>query len=268
MSIQLRISRAQYDETRLGRVFLIEQDHKTQATLQRLVPHHGGVHMHMRFLWPRAEVLESVQGLKVDLPIIFAPCPTALRVRTGVEKPAVGVAPQFGDGVQMEADDFINVFFLRIVAIHAMIGDARRQAMSMLTQLLFVEVDPGFFRLSLCDCLSWRCLRTGESESAPACDIHHREGGNLQPAFGPTRTAIEEVPETKRLLTTLGDEGRIMRRDEFRVWGQCRHQHALMKVGPVKWHPKLPCDGTFGIVAVATPVAEVDATTEHKDRDE
>src|SRR5262252_7421228 len=109
MIIQIRISRAQYNETRLGRVFPIAQDHQAQATLKRLVPHHGGIQMQMRFLWPRAEVLEPVQGLEVDLPIIFAPCPTALWVRTGVEKPAVSVAPQCGDRVQMEADDFINI---------------------------------------------------------------------------------------------------------------------------------------------------------------
>jgi hypothetical protein len=36
-----------------------------------------------------------------------------------------------------------------------------------------------------------------------------------------------------------------MSRDQFRVRGKRRHQHALMKVGPVKWRPKLPCDGTF-----------------------
>src|SRR5262249_19179530 len=162
----------------------------------------------------------------------FAPCPTALRGRTGAEKHAVGVAPPCGDGVQTAADDFINIFLLRIVAIYTMIGDVRRQAMSMRTQLLFVEVDPGFFRLSLCGCLAWRRLRTGERESTPACDIHHREGGNLQPAFGTTRTAIAEVPETERLLPTLGEEGRIMRRDQFRVRGQRRHQHALMQVGP------------------------------------
>jgi hypothetical protein len=60
-----------------------------------------------------------VQGLEVDLPSIFAPCPTSLRVRTGVEKHAVGVAPQFGNGVQIEADDFINVFLLRIDLLSA-----------------------------------------------------------------------------------------------------------------------------------------------------
>src|SRR5215510_375067 len=215
MAIQIRISRAQNDETRLGRVFPIEEDHQAQATLQRLVPHHGGIQMHMRFLWPRAEVLEPVQGLEVDLAIIFTPGPTALRVRTGVEEPAVRVASQFGDGVQLEADDFINIFLLRIVAVHTMIVDARRQAMPMRTQLLRIEVDPGFFPRSLDGCLSRRRLRTGERESAPACDIHHREGGNLQPAFGPTRAAIEEMPETERLLTTLCDEGRIMGRDQF-----------------------------------------------------
>jgi hypothetical protein len=140
--------------------------------------------------------------------------------------------------------------------------------MPMLAPLLHGEVDPGFFQLSLHGFLSRRRLRTGKSKSAPACDIHHREGGHLQPAFGTTRAAIEEVPETERLLTTLGDEGRIMRRDQFRVWVESRHQHALMQVGPVKWPPKLPCDGTFRIVAVATQVAEVDATAQHKDRDE
>src|SRR5262245_3054335 len=93
MSIQLRISRAQHDKTRLGRVFPTEQDHNAQATLKRLVPHHGGIQGQMRFLWPRAEILETVQGLEVDLPIIFAPCPASLRVRTGVEKHAVGIAP-------------------------------------------------------------------------------------------------------------------------------------------------------------------------------
>ena len=102
----------------------------------------------MRFLRPRAEVLETAQVLEVDFPIILPPCPASLRVRTGVEKQAVGVAPQFGDRMQIEADDFINIFLLRIIAIHTMILDARRQAMSMRTQWLLVEVDSGFFRRS------------------------------------------------------------------------------------------------------------------------
>src|SRR5262249_2110029 len=71
------------------------------------------------------------------------------RVRTSIEKHAVGVAPQFGDGMQIEADDCINIFLLRIVAVHAMIGDARRQAMPMRVQLLRVEVDPRVVRLGL-----------------------------------------------------------------------------------------------------------------------
>src|SRR5215468_6027984 len=140
--------------------------------------------------------------------------------------------------------------------------------MPMRTQLLRVEVDPGVFRLRLCGFLSRRRLRTGESESAPACDIHHRKCGNLQSTLGTARTAVEEVPETERLLATLGDERRIMRRDQFRVRVERRHQHALMKVGPVKRLPELPRDGAFRIVAVATQVAEVDATAQHKDCDE
>jgi hypothetical protein len=98
-----------------------------------------------------------------------------------------------------------------------MIGHTRRQAMPMHTQLLRVEVDPGFFRLGLCGLLSWRRLRDGEGQSAPACDIHYRERGNLQPAFRTTRTAVEEVSKPACLLATLRDEGRIMRGDQFRA---------------------------------------------------
>src|SRR5262245_33436157 len=119
--MQLRISRAQNDATRLGWVFLVEQDHDTQATLQRLVPCDGGIQMQMRLLFSGAEVLEKAQVLEVDLASIFASCPAALRVRSGVEKHAVGVAPQFGARMQMEADDGIDIFLLRLVAVHAMI---------------------------------------------------------------------------------------------------------------------------------------------------
>ena len=59
-----------------------------------------------------------------------------------------------------------------------------------------------------------------------------------------------------------------MRRDQFRARVERRHQHALMKGGPVKRLPKLPCDGAFRVIAVATQVAEVDATTQHKDGNE
>jgi hypothetical protein len=41
-----------------------------------------------------------------------------------------------------------------------------------------------------------------------------------------------------------------------------------MKVWPVNRRSKLPCNGAFGVVAVATQVAEVDVTTQDKHRDE
>ena len=59
-----------------------------------------------------------------------------------------------------------------------------------------------------------------------------------------------------------------MRRDQFRAWVECHQQYALMKVGPVKRLPELPCDSAFRIVTVTTQVTEVDATAQHKDRDE
>src|SRR4030095_12316919 len=260
MAIQLRISRAQNDEPRLGRILPVQENHNTQGTRQRLVPHYGGIQVQMRLIFSCAEVLEPAQVLEVDLPSIFAPCPTALRVRSGVEKQAVGIAPQFGDGVQIEADDFINIFLLRIVAVYTVIFDARRPAMPMRMQLLLIERDQGRFLRRLRGLLArWR-LRDGQGKSAPACDIHHRERGYLQPEFGTTRPAVEKVPEPERLLATLGEKGRVMRRDQFRTRVECRHQHMLMKVWPVKRRPKLPCDSAFRVVAVATQVTEVDAT--------
>src|SRR5215510_12039902 len=103
MTVQLRISRAQNNEPRLGWGFPVEEHHNAQATLKRLVPHHSGIQMQMRFILHGAEVLETAQGLEVDLSIIFAPGSTSLWVRTGVEKQAVGVAPQSSDRVQIEA---------------------------------------------------------------------------------------------------------------------------------------------------------------------
>src|SRR5262245_21023354 len=162
MTIQLWISRAQNNKPWLGWVFPVEEHHQAQATPKRLVPHHGGIQMQMRFLFHSSEVLETAQVLEVDFPVILPPCPATLRVWPSVEKPAVGIAPQFGDGVQIKSHDFSNIFLLRIVAVHTMIFDARRQAMSMRTQLLRVEVDPGLFLLGLRGVLSRRRLRDRE----------------------------------------------------------------------------------------------------------
>src|SRR5215471_19994924 len=54
----------------------------------------------------------------------------------------------------------------------------------------------------------------------------------------------------------------------FRARVECRQQHALMEVWLVKRLPELPRDGALSIVTVATQVAEVDATAQHKDCDE
>ena len=121
MTMQLWIGRAQNNKTRLGWVFPVEEHHQTQATLQRFMPHHGGIQVQMRLICSWAKILETASVLEVDLSVILALCPTSLWVRTGVEKYAVGVAPQLGDRVQTEADDCINIFLLRIVAIHAML---------------------------------------------------------------------------------------------------------------------------------------------------
>jgi len=93
MPVQLRISRAQDNEPRLGRGLPVEEPHQAQATLQRLVPHHGGLQGQRRLLCSWAEVLAMAQGWEGNLPSIGASCPTALRVRSGGEQHAVGIAP-------------------------------------------------------------------------------------------------------------------------------------------------------------------------------
>jgi hypothetical protein len=89
MTMQLRISRAQHNDPRLGRVLPVEEHHQAQATLQRFVPHPGSIQRQRRFICYGSEVLETVQGLEVDFPVILPPCPASLRVRTGVEKAAI-----------------------------------------------------------------------------------------------------------------------------------------------------------------------------------
>jgi hypothetical protein len=125
-TMQRWIRSAQNAAPPLGRVVPVEEDPKAPATRKRVVPHHGRIQMPMGCFGPGSEVLEPAQGLDVTLSILCAPGPTALRVRTGVENHAVGVAPPCGAGVQIEADNVSQVCLLRLVALHAMIGDARR----------------------------------------------------------------------------------------------------------------------------------------------
>ena len=103
MATQLRLRRAQHDETWRGRVLPVQEDHNAQATLKRFGPHHGGVQMQMRLILPGAEVLETPQVLAVDLPVVLAAYPASLWGRPGVEKPAVSVAPPCSDRGQIEA---------------------------------------------------------------------------------------------------------------------------------------------------------------------
>ena len=98
-----------------------------------------------------------------------------------------------------------------------MIGDLRRQAVTLLTQLLPVKIHSGLFLGLRRDRLvsAWGCLGHRECEGAAACHIHDGQRGDFQAAFGTGGTAVEEVPQPKSLLATLRDEGSILRRDHF-----------------------------------------------------
>src|SRR5437588_5037124 len=155
--------------------------------------------MEMFGLRERAQIFKPAEVREVDLAIVLALPPTALRVRAGIKEPTVGIAPQLGDGMQFEVNDFINIFLLRKIAVHGVIFDALGQALTLRAQLLLVEINPGFFLLRLRAALAWRGLCDGEGESTTACDSYHREGRNLQSALGAPSAAVEEVTETESL---------------------------------------------------------------------
>src|SRR5262245_791390 len=104
----------------------VDHDHEAQLAFERDMPDDGRIQMQMVRLRPGTEGRKAAEVLKIDFAIILTPRPTALGVQAGVEKSTVGVAPQLGNGVQVETDSCIKVFLLGKVPVHAMIGDLRR----------------------------------------------------------------------------------------------------------------------------------------------
>src|SRR5215510_5666323 len=96
--------------------------------------------MDMRFLLQRAEGLETVQVLKVDLAIILAPPPPSFGMRTRIEKQTIGVVSQFGDGMELQGYHFLKVLLLGKVAINAVIADHTGQPVALIVKLLGVEI--------------------------------------------------------------------------------------------------------------------------------
>ena len=140
--------------------------------------------------------------------------------------------------------------------------------MALVVQLLLVEINArllrccGFLGLSF----AGGRLGHGERERAPARDIHHRQRRNLQPPFGPTRAAIEEVSQPERLFATLGNKRGILRRDQLRARIKRRRHHPLMKVRPIKGRPELARHRALGVLTVATQIAPRDAPAQGQDR--
>src|SRR5262249_43859733 len=142
-AVQFQISRGQDHVARLGGIFPIEEDDHRQLPLERNVPDHGRIEMDLFSLLQGAQILKPAQVLKVDLAIVLALPPTALPMRARIKEQTVGVAPELGDRVKLEVNDFIKIFLFRKVAVHAVIFDALWQAMTRIAQLLLVEINSG-----------------------------------------------------------------------------------------------------------------------------
>ena len=179
------------------------------------MPNKGRVELDIGSPLQRAEILKPAQVVKVDLAVVLALGPAALGVRASIQEQAVGVAPQRRDRVQLEGNDFVNIFLLRKVTVDAVIGDTLGETMPLLPQLLLVEINPGLFRRWVACCLvsARQGLGDSEGQSAPTGHLHHRQGRNLQPPFGPTGTAVEKVPQPERLFAALRNKRGIRRRD-------------------------------------------------------
>src|SRR5262245_35479773 len=161
-----------------------------------------------------------------------------------------------------------NIFRLRKVAVHAVRDDTFWQALALHAQLLFVDIPTGLFLCQRCRrfVLAWRCLRDGKRERATACRIYHRQGRNLQPAFGPMGTAVKEVAKTKRLFSTLRKKRGILDRKQFRARVEGGTHHPLMNVWPIKATAELPRQGAVRVVTVATQSTKGDAPPQSEDR--
>src|SRR5436190_4227493 len=260
-AIQGHVRRSQDNQARFGRLLAIDEDDHTQRPLERDVPDHGGEEMDMRFFLQRAERRKAGQVLEVDLAVILAPPPAPFGMGPGVEKQAVGVVPQFGDGMQLERYHLIQVLLLGKVAIDAVIADPRGQPMALVVELLCVEI---YARLLLAlvllrDGLARWGLRHGQRERATTGHIHHGQGRNLQPSFRSIRTAVEEMPQAERLFAALRNERGILHRNEFRARLQHRRQYALRKLRPLEGRAELARNRPLRVVAVATQITSGDA---------
>jgi hypothetical protein len=208
--------------------------------------------------------------LHIACALILTPRPAALWVRAGGENPTVGGAPPLRHRVQVETDSFLKVVLLGQVTVHAMIGDRRRQAVTRLTPWLPGTIHAGLFRCRPRHRLviAWGGLGHRVWEGAPACPLHDCPRGDCQAAFGTGGTAVEEVTQPARLLATLGEEGSILRRDDFRARVAGYRDDPLMDVRPVNAAPELPRHRALTIVARAAQMANVDAASPCEDGSE
>ena len=107
-----------------------------------------------------------------------------------------------GSWGQLEGYDFVDIFLFRKVAIDAVVGDARGQALPLVAQLLLVEIPAGFVLCLLARCLvsAWRRLGDREGKRALAGHIHHRQRRNFPPVLRDLRSRSRSA----RARTSVG----------------------------------------------------------------
>src|SRR5215475_3523506 len=175
------------------------------------MPDHRCRQMHMVNLRQRAERLKPAQVLPVNLAVILAVRPAPRRMWAGEQEATIGIAAQLRDRVQSEVYHGINILLLRKVAVYCVIGDPRREAMMMRSQLLGVEIHQGGFLVLLGRrCTRGRRLRDCERKRTTVRHLYHSEGRERQPPFRTTRAAVDEVTQPERLFPALRNEGGIL----------------------------------------------------------
>jgi hypothetical protein len=131
----------------------------------------------------------------------------------------------------------------------------------MLTQLFDIKVYARLLFVLARQLFARRCLCNGQSVSAVVGHIDDGERRDFQAALGPSGTTVEEMIQALSPFAALGDKRSILSGDQGMAGLSGFAKHVLIEQRPVEFAAKLACDGALTVVAIATQVAKVAATS-------